>query len=109
MRVPPSFSVTTLLIDHLPDQVHPCVVRAVEVGVVSGVLNGQNPGLVQADVAHGFTFTGEVELLLFLALVFGHDDMLFSRWGWLGQRGGANVAWVSDFAGGGQQGRRRQG
>ncbi|HIA02906.1 MAG TPA: hypothetical protein EYN66_13530 [Myxococcales bacterium] len=39
-------------------------------------LHGQETSLGQRDIANGLTLTGEVELFLFLALVFGHGGII---------------------------------
>ena len=45
-------------------------------------LHGQHTGLFQRDIPNGFILTGEVKLLFFLALVFGHGGNYI---GWLFQ------------------------
>ena len=52
------------------------VLAAVLAGGLPGRLHGQHTGLFQRDIPNGFTFTGEVKLLFFLALVFGHGGII---------------------------------
>ena len=45
-----------------------------------GVLNGQDPGLIQRDIAQGFTFGCEVELLFFIAGLFRKWNLYLPWW-----------------------------
>ena len=62
------------------------VLAAVLTGGLPGRLHGQEPGLGKGNIANGLTFAGEVELLFFLALVFGHGEII--RGGGGGSNGG---------------------
>jgi hypothetical protein len=56
----------------LPDKLAVGVARAVDVGIVAGVPQGQDPGLVKRNVTQSLAFGRELELFfLFLALFFG--------------------------------------
>ena len=52
------------------------VLAAVLAGGLPGRLHGQQTGLFQRDRPNGFTFTGEVKLFFFLALVFCHGGII---------------------------------
>jgi hypothetical protein len=61
---------------HLKGHWHALVAATVLARNFSGSTHGQDPSLDKGNIANGLTFAGEVELLFFLAWVFGHGGII---------------------------------
>ena len=64
------------VLHHLEDHWYALVLAKVISRSFTGRMLSQDSGLVQGDITDGFTLGGEVELSLFLALVFGHGGIV---------------------------------
>ena len=67
---------TLVGLDHCKGHGNVLVLATVLTGGLPGRLHGQDTSLGKRDVVNGLTFAGEVELLFFLALVFGHGGII---------------------------------
>ena len=51
-------------------------IAPVKVAIIAGMLEGQDPGLVERDVAQSLAFRRELLLFFFLALIFSHAEVI---------------------------------
>jgi hypothetical protein len=93
--------------DYIPGQ-FAAGIRPMEPPIVSGMPEREETGVVQRDAGPLLAHRGRSEPF-FVPFVFflGHDEVLYGRFGWLGQYHLVNAAWVSDFLGGVESRARR--
>jgi hypothetical protein len=71
--------------NHIPGE-FAAGIRPMELPIASGIPERQNTGLVQRDAGLCLACRGKSELFFAPVMSFlGHDEVLYGRYGWLGQ------------------------